>query len=78
MSITCTIQINLKLDSKRLGTVKKSLEPDNIDFPLGLEMHTLIREDTGIISVSGDLPHVIGTVDEILSHTQVVLEVVEK
>ena len=39
MSQKCKVQINLnEISSKKVSSVKKALEPDNINFPKGLSL----------------------------------------
>ncbi len=78
MSIACKVQISLEIDHKRLDAIQKSLEPDNVDIPPGMEITTHTSGDIGTVSISGEISQVIGTVDEILSHAQVMLEVVQQ
>jgi hypothetical protein len=40
MSLTCQVQIILNnISKKKAETVKKALEPDNVNFPKGLSLY---------------------------------------
>lgn len=79
MSMTCRVQISLKLDGQRVGVIQRVLKPDNVDFPSGLSMEMTARDGAAIIEVASqdNISQVIGTVDEVLAHIQVALDVVE-
>ena len=79
MSMTCRVQISLKLDEEKADIIQRSLKPDNVDFPPGLSMEMATRDGAAIIEVASqnNVSQVIGTVDEVLAHIQVALDVVE-
>ena len=80
MSLTCQVQISLNNISKeKADTVKKALEPDNVDFPEGLSLYVEnIDNKLGFnFESKKNMKHLIGTVDEILEHVQVALKVIE-
>lgn len=79
MSMMCRVQISLKLDEDKADVIQRSLKPDNVDFPPGLSMVMATRDGAAIIQVASqdNISQVIGTVDEVLAHIQVALDVVE-
>ena len=80
MSLECQVQVTLNnISKKKADTVRKALEPDNIDFPKNL---TLLVEniDNKLVfnfQSQGDMKKLISTVDEVLAHIQVALKVIE-
>jgi len=61
MSQKCKVRINLnEIPSKKVSSIKKALEPDNINF-----------------QNEGDMKKLISTIDEVLEHTNIALEVIE-
>ena len=80
MSLTCQVQISLNNISKENAeTVKKALEPDNVDFPEGLSLYVENIDNKLVFNFESkkNMKHLIGTVDEILEHVQVSLKVIE-
>ena len=80
MSLTCKIQISLKsLSSEKAITIKKALEPDNINFPKDLSLEIENLGDQLVVSFKnrGDTKKLISTVDEVLEHIQLALKVIE-
>jgi len=80
MSLTCQVQISLNNISKeKAETVKKALEPDNVDFPEGLSLYVENIDNKLVFNFESkkNMKQLIGTVDEILEHVQVVLKVIE-
>ena len=80
MSLTCQIQVILNNISKeKAETVKKALEPDNVDFPEGLSLYVENIDNKLVFNFESkkNMKHLIGTVDEILEHVQVALKVIE-
>ena len=80
MSLTCQVQLVLNNISKeKAKTVKKALEPDNIDFPEGLSLYVENIDNKLVFNFESkkNMKHLIGTVDEIMEHIQVVLKVIE-
>ena len=80
MSLTCQVQISLNNISKeKADTVKKALEPDNVDFPEGLSLYVENIDNKLVFNFESkkNMKHIIGTVDEILEHVQVALKVIE-
>ena len=80
MSLTCQVQVILSNISKeKAETVKKALEPDNVDFPEGLSLYVENIDNKLVFNFESkkNMKHLIGTVDEIMEHIQVVLKVIE-
>jgi len=80
MSLTCQVQIILNNISKeKAETVRKVLEPDNVDFPEGLSLYVENIDNKLVFNFESNknMKHLIGTVDEVVEHIQVVLKVIE-
>ena len=80
MSLTCQVQISLSNISKeKAETVKKALEPDNVDFPEGLSLYVENIDNKLVFNFESkkNMKQLIGTIDEILEHVQVALKVIE-
>ena len=80
MSLTCQIQVILNNISKeKAETVKKALEPDNVDFPEGLSLYIENIDNNLVFNFESrkNMKQLIGTVDEVMEHIQVVLKVIE-
>ena len=78
MSITCQVQVSLNnLTKQKAESVKKALEPDNIDFPKGLSLEVESQNNNLIFNFQSEnsMKKLIGTVDEVLAHIQVALKV---
>ena len=63
----------------RAKAVEKSLEPDNIDFPEGLSMKVEKIDNKLVFSFSnnGNMSKLITTIDEVLEHANLALEVIK-
>ena len=80
MSLTCQVQLVLNNISKeKAETVKKSLEPDNVDFPEGLSLYVENVDNKLVFNFESkrNMKHLIGSVDEVMEHIQVILKVIE-
>ena len=80
MSLTCQVQISLNNISKeKADTVKKALEPDNVDFPEGLSLYVENIDNKLVFNFESkeSMKQLVGTVDEVLEHIQVALKVIE-
>lgn len=80
MSLTCQVQIVLNnLSEERACTVKKAIEPDNVNFPKGLSLDVKKIDNKLIFNFKSkdNMKKLIGTIDEILDHIQVALKVIE-
>jgi hypothetical protein len=80
--ITPEISIKLRLSfekKKQLYALLKSLKPDNIDFPSGLSMEMSTDDDNTLViklSSKGGFGKIINTVDEILEHISIGVNVI--
>jgi len=80
MSLTCQVQVILNNLSKEKGeTVKKALEPDNVNFPEGLSLYVENTDNKLVFNFESKdgIKKLIGTIDEVLEHVQVALKVIE-
>ena len=80
MSLTCQVQLVISNISKeKAETVKKALEPDNVDFPEGLSLDVENVDNKLVFNFQSkkNMKQLIGTIDEIMDHIQVALKVIE-
>jgi soluble cytochrome b562 len=80
MSLTCQVQVVLNsITKEKAETVKKALEPDNVNFPEGLSLYVENIDNKLVFNFEGkeNMKQLIGTIDEVLEHVQVVLKVIE-
>ena len=80
MSLTCQVQVILNNISKeKAETVKKALEPDNVDFPEGLSLNVENIDNKLVFNFESkkNMKQLISTVDEVMEHIQVALKVIE-
>lgn len=80
MSLTCKVQVILNnLSKEKAKTVKKALEPDNVNFPKGLSLYIENIDNKLVFNFEGkeNMKKLIGTIDEVLEHVQVALKVIE-
>ena len=80
MSQNCTVEIivnNISDDKAR--AVEKSLAPDNINFPddLSMKVEKIDNKLVFSFSNSGNMGKLISTIDEVLEHTNLALEVIK-
>ena len=76
----CQIEIVINNISKdKAKVIEKALEPDNVDFPQGLSLEIKEKENQLLFSFSseGDLKKLISTVDEVLEHVNLSMEVIK-
>ena len=76
----CQIEIAINNISKdKAKVIEKALEPDNVDFPQGLSLEIKEKENQLLFSFSseGDLKKLISTVDEVLEHVNLSMEVIK-
>ena len=81
MSLTCQVEIVLNnISKKKAETVKKALEPDNVNFPKGLSLYVENIDNKLIFNFESkeNMKQLVGTVDEVLEHIQVSLKVIEE
>ena len=78
MSLECKVQVFLNnLSEKKAESIRKSLEPDNVDFPDGLSFR-IEENETSLVFIfegKGNIRTLISTIDEVLEQTQVILKV---
>ena len=80
MSSICQVQIVLNNISKeKAETIKKALDPDNVDFPKGLSLYVENIDNRLVFNFESkdNMKQIIGTIDEVLEHVQIVLKVIE-
>ncbi|MEE8255468.1 MAG: KEOPS complex subunit Pcc1 [Nitrosopumilaceae archaeon] len=80
MSLRCKVQVNLNnLSKEKAESIKKALEPDNVDFPenLTLKVENVDNKLVLIFQSQGNMKKLIATVDEVLEHVQIALKVIE-
>jgi len=80
MSLTCQVQVVLSNISKeKADTVKKALEPDNVNFPEGLSLYVENIDNKLVFNFESkkNMKQLTGTVDEVMEHIQVALKVIE-
>lgn len=80
MSLMCQVQIILNnLSKEKAKTVRKALEPDNVNFPKGLSLFVENIDNKLIFNFESrnNMRQLIGTIDEVLEHVQVSLKVIE-
>ena len=79
MSLTCQVQVILNnISEKKAETVKKALEPDNVNFPKGLSLYVENIDSKLVFNFESkeSMKQLIGSVDEVLEHIQVVIKVI--
>ena len=76
----CQIEIVINdISKEKAKVIEKALEPDNVDFPQGLSL-TINEKKNQLVfyfSNEGDLRKLISTVDEVLEHVNLSMEVIE-
>ena len=80
MSQNCKVEIIINnISDEKAEVVKNSLSPDNIDFPDGLLMKVEKIDNKLVFSFSnsGNMGKLVSTVDEILEHANLALEVIK-
>ncbi len=76
----CKVQVTLNnITEKKAQSVRKALEPDNVNFPenLTLKVENIDNKLVFIFQSKGSMKKLIATVDEVLEHIQVSLKVIE-
>ena len=80
MSLNCKLQISINnISEEKAKAVKKALEPDNINFPKGLSLKVEKIDNKLVFNFqnNGNMKKLISTVDEVLEHVHVSLEVIK-
>ena len=81
MSLTCQVRIVLNnLSKKKARAIKKAIEPDNVDFPQGLNLRVENVDNMVVFNFENEdnMKKLISTIDEVLSHVQISLKVIEE
>lgn len=76
----CKVQVTLNnITEKKAQTVRKALEPDNVNFPenLTLKVENIDNKLVFNFQSQGNMKKLIASVDEVLEHIQVSLKVIE-
>jgi len=80
MSLICQVQVTINnLSKEKAETVKKALEPDNVNFPEGLSLNVENMDSKLVFYFESNenMKKLIGIIDEVLEHVQVALKVIE-
>ena len=80
MSLTCKVLVTLdNISKEKAETVRKSLEPDNVNFPenLTLQIENIDNKLVFTFQSQNNMKSLISTIDEVLEHVQVALKVIE-
>ena len=80
MSQNCKVEIIINnISDEKARVVKNSLAPDNIDFPDGLSLKVEKIDNKLVFSFSnsGNMGKLISTIDEVLEHANLALEVIK-
>ena len=80
MSQKCKVRINLNdISDKKASSVREALEPDNVNFPSGLSLNIEQKGNCLILNFQnkGNMKKMISTIDEVLEHTGIALEVIK-
>lgn len=78
MSLQCRVQVILNnLTPQKVNSIRKALEPDNVDFPKNLSFQIENIDNSLVFTFQGkgNIRSLISTIDEVLEQTQVVLRV---
>ena len=76
----CQIEISINnISSDKAKVIEKALEPDNVDFPQGLSLTINEKKNQLVFNFSneGDLRKLISTIDEVLEHVNLSMEVIK-
>ena len=76
----CQIEIVINdISKEKAKVIEKALEPDNVDFPHGLSLSINEKKNQLVFYFSneGDLRKLISTVDEVLEHVNLSMEVIK-
>ena len=80
MSLNCKVQISINnISEEKAKAVQKALEPDNINFPkdLSLKVEKIDNKLVFNFQNNGNMKKLISTIDEVLEHTNLALEVIK-
>jgi tRNA threonylcarbamoyladenosine modification (KEOPS) complex Pcc1 subunit len=67
------------ISGEKAETIKKALEPDNVNFPKGLSLNIENMDNKLVFNFESkeNIKQLTGTIDEVLEHIQVALKVIE-
>ncbi|MDH3656948.1 MAG: KEOPS complex subunit Pcc1 [Nitrosopumilus sp.] len=67
------------ISKEKAETVKKALEPDNVNFPKGLNLYIENIDNKLLFNFESkeNMKQIISTIDEVFEHVQVALKVIE-
>ena len=80
MPLKCNVQVTLNnISKKKAAAIKNALEPDNVNFPKGLSFEIKNIDNKLVFNFQciGDTSKLTATVDEVLEHVKLALEVIE-
>ena len=80
MSLKCQVQVILNNISKeKANTIRKALEPDNVNFPKNLTLEIENIDNKLVFNFQGldNMKTLVATIDEVLEHVQLSLNVIE-
>ena len=80
MSLKCKVKVTLNnLSKNKAESIRKALEPDNVDFPENLTLQVENVDNKLVLNFQsqGNMKKLIATIDEVLEHVQVALKVIE-
>ena len=80
MSQNCIIKIVISnISDETAKAIEKSLEPDNVNFPAGMSMKVEKIDNKLVFNFSnnGNMSKLITTIDEVLEHANLALEVIK-
>jgi len=80
MSLMCQVQVILNnITKEKAETIRKALEPDNVNFPEGLSLYVENTDNSLVFNFESkkNMKQLIGTIDEVMEHIQVALKVIE-
>ena len=80
MSLKCNVQVTLNnISKKKAVAIKNALEPDNVNFPKGLSFEIKNIDNKLVFNFqnNGNMKKLISTVDEVLEHVHIALEVIK-
>ena len=80
MSQNCKVEITVNnISDDKAKAVEKSLAPDNINFPddLSMKVEKIDNKLVFSFSNSGNMGKLISTIDEVLEHANLALEVIK-
>jgi|TARA_B110000116_G_scaffold193972_1_gene168865 tRNA threonylcarbamoyladenosine modification (KEOPS) complex Pcc1 subunit len=76
----CQIEIVINdISKENAKVIEKALEPDNVNFPKGLSLEIKEKGNQLVFYFSneGDMRKLISTVDEVLEHVNLSMEVIK-